>query len=101
MADWPATVALPGVISADTLATEDLIQRFSSVLKEISPTTARFVAHKFGYGTRHQLLDEIIESLEQLAPEGYYFGTHPGDGACFGFFEHGHEPDEDTPEVRS
>lgn len=33
------------------------------------------------------LIQDCIEYLNQLAPEGYYFGSHPGDGADFSFWE--------------
>ena len=32
-------------------------------------------------------LEECYDILNELAPEGYYFGTMEGDGACFGFFK--------------
>ena len=31
--------------------------------------------------------EELFDKLNCLAPEGYYYGTHPGDGACFGFWQ--------------
>jgi len=29
---------------------------------------------------------EFSDFLNEIAPNGYYFGSHPGDGACIGFF---------------
>lgn len=33
------------------------------------------------------LIQDCIEYLNQIAPEGYYFGSHPGDGADFGYWQ--------------
>ena len=38
------------------------------------------------------LLDDLFDLLTELAPEGYYFGPHPGDGSDFGYWQ---EEDED------
>tara|TARA_R100001244_G_scaffold73905_1_gene59227 strand:- start:108 stop:434 length:327 start_codon:yes stop_codon:yes gene_type:complete len=32
------------------------------------------------------LLDDLFDLLNDLAPEGYYFGAHPGDGSDFGYW---------------
>lgn len=34
-----------------------------------------------------ETLISVIDSLDGLAPEGYYFGTHPGDGSDYGFWK--------------
>ena len=31
-------------------------------------------------------VEELIEDLQTLAEDGYVFGAHPGDGACYGFW---------------
>ena len=32
------------------------------------------------------LITDLSDKLDELAPEGYYFGAHPGDGADFGYW---------------
>lgn len=32
------------------------------------------------------LYEDLTDILERYAPEGYYFGTHPGDGSDFGYW---------------
>ena len=34
------------------------------------------------------LLVDLMDQLGEAAPEGCYFGAHPGDGSDFGFWEH-------------
>jgi len=32
-------------------------------------------------------IEEMFDTLNDYAPEGYYFGAHPGNGSDFGFWE--------------
>jgi len=33
-----------------------------------------------------ELLHTVMDALDECAPEGMYFGAHPGDGSDFGFW---------------
>lgn len=35
----------------------------------------------------YYLLESLLEQLNEAAPDNCYFGTHPGDGSDFGFWE--------------
>ena len=103
--NWPATVALPGVVSEGTLNTDHLLPIFARLVKEIdyelyvsSPkwctpcldAIQKGEHHAFGLresDERQELLVDLWDALQELEPEGYYFGSVEGDPACIGFFE--------------
>ena len=73
-----------------TMRCEDLYPAFRSLLVLLDPEKAS------GYSEDHDLATECLrfdetwalaDDLEALAPDGYYFGAHPGDGSDFGFWK--------------
>lgn len=84
-----------GTVSYGTLRPEDLIPAFFYELEALAPdkALALFNAHgcidaNDGYDTEDAdyLLEDLFEALDDLAPEGCYFGAIEGDGADFGFW---------------
>lgn len=89
-----------GSISTGTLRSQDLIARFMVTIKAMSPAAAAELTPEVdevlaaltsdGDDAKEQageLIERLTTVLEGAAPEGYYFGTHEGDGADFGFWE--------------
>jgi hypothetical protein len=92
----------PGTVSHGTMRPEDLIPAFLDVLpadrrdaleseysdivlwvqgvEPLTPPTDEDISW---------FLNEVLfDALNELAPHGYYFGAHPGDGADYGFWMH-------------
>lgn len=92
-----------GTVSWGTMRNEDLIPCFISYLRanwdELSVETRQGVnAIEYaldGWGAIYYEASEeaysdlawLFDALNDLAPEGYYFGAHPGDGSDYGFWE--------------
>ena len=102
MADFPHA----GTVSSGTLRSEDLIPAFSSVLfdldREVGEYRDLLLRSDLALGIPEDerdpemlgwIVDELMDALDDCAPEGYVFGAHPGDGADFGFW-----PGEPTDE---
>lgn len=93
-----------GTISHGTHRPEDLIPAFTSALEELAPEVAE--GFRRGNALDYQriadgaelivtdrdivfvpmLVSDLFDALEDNAPEGTYFGAHPGDGSDFGFW---------------
>jgi hypothetical protein len=95
---------MKGTVIHGTLRTCDLIPAFLGALRDVAPDHyAGYVVAPFGPIPAHvqdagdssdwwdgddayALLEELFDILNDHAPEGYYFGAHPGDGSDFGFW---------------
>ena len=96
----PARLASVGV-SADTLRPSDLAERFPRALRDAGRGVLSDAEwsdlEEWERGPRQTCPDRagwyadavewMSDRLAECAPEGYSFGAHPGDGACFGFWE--------------
>jgi hypothetical protein len=87
-----------GSVSTGTLRPEDLIPTFISELRRQKPLARRHRRlvreinarmNAEDYFTLEDAdfdLEELTEALNEYAPPGFYFGSHPGDGADFGYW---------------
>lgn len=96
-------ITLGSVIHA-TLKPQDLIPAFLDVVVEIAPEHYEgMMSASFGPIPSYvqdegdssewwnsedasHLLESLFDVLNNHAPDGYYFGAHPGDGSDFGFW---------------
>ena len=89
-----------GTVIQGTLQPEDLLQAFTDKLAVLDPEQAREIrrqhtdileASREGwsegeYEAAGTLLHVLMDALTENAPEGFFFGSHPGDGSDFGFW---------------
>lgn len=76
-------------IISDTLKPVHLLEAFLPLLDDESlceEIRGYLESNKTDFLVEENLLDEAFDALDSLAPEGHYFGSHPGDGSCFGYW---------------
>jgi len=97
--------SFPWIVSSSTLRTEDLLVSFWETLErlsssasfpfELSPSLLSSLERLVGEDSKeedykeeeaHELLLSLFDLLGEASPPGFYFGSHPGDGALFGFW---------------
>ena len=101
-----------GSVSHGTHRPENLLSAFLFACEDFNPkAAARFNAELIELGFGHsmcgvcgmgnrdkwpegfdedaawEILDDMISALNDICPEGVYFGAHIGDGSDFGFWE--------------
>lgn len=85
-----------GTVSHGTLRNEDLIPKFEEVLDKLDHDELVRLRYRMeGQPGDSEDFDEyvvnLIDALNEVAPEGYYFGSVEGDGSDFGFWKMGEE----------
>jgi hypothetical protein len=97
--------SFPWIVSSATLRPEDLLPSFWTAVESLaqlagkpSPIAADTLADLERLGGEDsredawndelacQLIEELADALQDLAPTGFYFGASEGDAACFGFW---------------
>lgn len=90
-----------GTVSHGTMQPRDLIPEFRSVLADLDQKAYRKHLEEHGDVTGDEdkdeakgldseeagwALEDLFDKLESCAPDGAYFGAHPGDGSDYGFW---------------
>jgi hypothetical protein len=90
-----------GSISSGTMREEDLIPCFLDTLEQLNPAKAASIRGKYASvldmlgnedATEEEreasldLLELLFDELQNVSPPYFYFGSHPGDGADYGFW---------------
>lgn len=87
-----------GSVSSGTMRPEDLLPVLIDTLEVQSPLhqadrrllreikQAMRAPDYFESDTVSEDVDALFDALNNYAPEGFYFGAHPGDGADYGFW---------------
>jgi len=96
---------LAGTVIHGTHRLQDLIPAFIDVLEKLAPDAhAQLMMQPFGPVPAYvmdegddaawwestdalYLLEQLHDTLNEHAPDGWYFGSHPGDGSDYGFWE--------------
>ena len=91
-------------VSHGTLRSQNLLPAFLEVIKDTAEYCQLISCPAPGYPWPNSIFscdahewwdsdeaceigEEIHTILNDYAPEGFYFGTHPGDGSDFGYWE--------------
>ena len=79
-----------GTISHGTMQARDLIPAFLDALRACNPGLAEQLDAErpsiYSDEMPEWLNETLWDAMEAHAPEGYYFGSHPGDGSDYGIW---------------
>jgi hypothetical protein len=75
-----------GTVSTGTMLASDLIPAFMAELPASHKLRVEYDEHGYNAADADDLLECLFDALDALAPEGTYFGAHPGDGSDYGFW---------------
>ena len=92
----------PGSTSTDSCKLADIVdgirylagsdKKLSDLIEEFDTTSRYLTQDEDSF-----IFDEICDQLNEMAPDNIEFGSHPGDGANYGFWEIDNGEYEDNP----
>lgn len=87
-ADWTGET-----VSAGTMKASDLVPSFLSVLETVKPALATAISAEYAQidepdndERADNILSDLFDDLDAIAPSGCTFSAQDGDGACYGFW---------------
>jgi hypothetical protein len=88
-------------VSWGTMRSENLLPTFLDELELLDETKASDLRAELPTGVLDdethewwdshepaEVVDQLFDALQEYAPEGCYFGSHPGDGSDYGYWQH-------------
>ena len=86
----PAGLLQPGTISHGTMRAQDLVPAFLDALRACNPVLAEQLDAErpsiYSDEMPEWLNETLWDAMDKHAPEGHYFGSHPGDGSDYGIW---------------
>lgn len=78
-----------GTVISGTMIPEEIVDALRSFVEingpdEMVNEVVCFMAEEYDI---YEIMEFLFNKMNELAPDGCYFGSHPGDGCDYGFWE--------------
>jgi len=73
-------------VSQATLRIEDLVDSFEQFLQDHNVQLPELIYEDEALQIPDWYLEDLFDLLSELSPPHHYFGSHPGDGALYGYW---------------